>query len=75
MTEFGRVFLSEVQECWSLIYSSNLSKSAHNFIDTRSTTIRDYSGINYLLQALVCLAKIGILSIISGSKNSKLNNF
>ena len=30
--EFGRVFcLSEARECWLLIYSSNLSKSAYNF--------------------------------------------
>ena len=45
------------------------------FIHTRITTIRDYSGINYLLEVLVFLAKIGILSIISGSENSKLNIF
>ena len=30
--EFGRVLcLSEVRECWLLIYSSNLSQSAYNF--------------------------------------------
>ena len=31
--------------------------------------------INYLFQALVFLEKIGILSIVSESKNSKLNIF
>ena len=45
------------------------------FIHTRSTTSADYSGINYLFQALVFLAKIEILSIASGSKISKLNIF
>ena len=45
------------------------------FIQARSTTIADYPGVNYLLQTLVCLAKIGIISIISGSQNSKLNIF
>ena len=31
VTEFERVFcLFEVQECWSLIYSSNLSKSTYS---------------------------------------------
>ena len=45
------------------------------FIPTRSTTIADYSGINYLLQALVFLVKIGIISIASGSKKSKFNIF
>ena len=45
------------------------------FIQGRSTTIAVYPGINYLLQALVFVAKIGIISIISGSKNSKLNIF
>ena len=30
--QIGRLFcLSEVRECWLLIYSSNLSKSAYNF--------------------------------------------
>ena len=38
----------------------------------RRATIADYTVINYLLQALVFLAKIGIHGIISGSKNSKL---
>ena len=42
------------------------------FIHIRSPTIADYTVINYLLQALVFLAKIGIHGIISGSKNSKL---
>ena len=42
------------------------------FIHIRSATIADYTVINYLLQALVFLAKIGIHGIISGSKNSKL---
>ena len=45
------------------------------FIPTRSTTIADYSGINYLLQVLVFLVKIGILSTVSGSKKSKFNIF
>ena len=45
------------------------------FIPTRSTTIADYSGINYLLQVLVFLVKIGIISIVSGSKKSKFNIF
>ena len=45
------------------------------FIPTRSTTIADYSSINYLLQVSVFLAKIGILSIVSGSKKSKFNIF
>ena len=76
MTEFQCVFsLSEMQECWLLIYSSNLSKSLTIFIQACSTTIADYPGINYLLQTLVFLAKIGIISIISGFKNSKLNIF
>ena len=39
------------------------------FVTTRSTIIADYSGINYLIQALVFLAKIGILSIVSRSKS------
>ena len=42
------------------------------FIHIRSATITHYTVINYLLQALVFLAKIGIHGIISGSKNSKL---
>ena len=42
-------------------------------MQARSTSIADYAGINYLLQTLVSLAKIEIISIISGSKNSKLN--
>ena len=45
------------------------------FIQARSTTIGDYPSINYLLQTLIFLAKIGIISIISGSKISKLNIF
>ena len=53
--------LSEVRECWLLIYSSNLSKPAYFFIQARTTTIADYPGINYLLQTLVCLAKLGLL--------------
>ena len=68
--------LSEVQKCWLLIYSSNFSQSQLTiFLHTHSATIRDHSSINYLLQVLVFWAKIGILSIISGSKNSKLNTF
>ena len=67
--------LSEVQEYWLLIYSSNLSNQLIIFIHARSTTIADYSSINCLLQALVFLTKIGILSIVSGYKNSKLNIF
>ena len=67
--------LSEVRKYWLLIYSSNLSKSAYNFYIYTSTTITDYSSINCLLQALVFLAKIGILSIVSGSKNSNFNIF
>ena len=31
VTELGRVCLSEVRECWLLLYSSNSSKSAYNF--------------------------------------------
>ena len=42
------------------------------FIHIRSSTIADYIVINYLLRALVFLAKIGVHGIISGSKNSKL---
>ena len=42
------------------------------FIHIRSATIADYTVINYLLQALVFLAKIGFHGIISGSKNSNL---
>ena len=64
--------LSEERECWLLIYSSNLSKPAYFFIQARTTTTADYPGINHLLQTLVFLGKIGIISIISGSKNSKL---
>ena len=45
------------------------------FVPTCSTTIADYSGINYLLQVLVFLVKIGILSTVSGSKKSKFNIF
>ena len=45
------------------------------FIPTSSTTIAGYSGINYLLQVLVFLVKIGIISIVSGSKKSKFNIF
>ena len=68
-------YLSEVQKCCLLIHNSNFSKSAYNFIPTCSTTIADYSGINYLLQVLVFLVKIGIISIVSGSKKSKFNIF
>ena len=64
-----------MRECWLSIYGSNLLKPAYFFIQARTTTIVDYPGINYLLQTLVFLAKIGIISIISGSKNSKLNIF
>ena len=67
--------LSKVQEYWLLIYSRNLSNQLIIFIHARSTTIADYSSINCLLQTLVFLAKIGILSIVSGSKNSKLDIF
>ena len=67
--------LSEVREYWLLIYSSNLSKSAYNFIHARSTTIADCFSINCLLQTIVFWAKSGILSIVSGSKNSKLDIF
>ena len=67
--------LSEVRECWLSIYSSNLLKPAYFFIQARTATIGDCPGINYLLQTLVFLAKIGIISIVSGSKNSKLNIF
>ena len=42
---------------------------------TLSTTIADYSGINYLVQVLVFLVKIGIISVVSGSKKSKFNIF
>ena len=45
------------------------------FIPTRTTTNADYSGINYLLQVLVFLVKIGILSTVSGSKKSKFKFF
>ena len=45
------------------------------FIPRRSTTIADYSDINYLLQVLVLLAKIGFFSIASESKMSKFNIF
>ena len=45
------------------------------FIPTHSTTIADYSSINYLLQVLVFLVKIGILSTVSGSKKSKFKFF
>ena len=67
--------LSEVREYWLLIYSSNLSKSAYNFKHARGATIADCSSINCLLQTLVFLAKSGILSIVSRSKNSKLDIF
>ena len=67
--------LSEVREYWLLIYSNNLSKSAYNFKNARSTTIADCSSINCLLQTLVFLAKSEILSIVSRSKNSKLDIF
>lgn len=45
------------------------------FIAARSTTIEDYSAMNYLLQTLVFWRKIGILSIAPESKTSKLNIF
>ena len=54
-----------------VIRQNQLKISMH----ARSTTIADYSGINYLPQALVFLAKNGIISITSMSKNSKLNTF
>ena len=56
-----------------MIYSSNWSKSAYNFYTSKYATIADYPGINYLLQTIVFFAKIGIISIMSGFKNSKLN--
>ena len=40
----------------------------NTFIHVRRTRIADYSGINYLPQALAFLTKIKILSIVSGSK-------
>ena len=53
----------------------NLSKSTYNLIHKRRTIIAGYFGINYLLQTLVFLANIGIVSIASGSKGSKLDIF
>ena len=76
VTEFRRVFV--YLQCKSVGYWYIVvicQSQVKIFIHARSTTIRDYSGINYLLQALVFLAKIGILSIISGPENSKLNIF
>ena len=77
VTVFGRVLI--YPKCKSVGYwyivvicQIQLRTSIHK---RSTTTIRDSSGINYLLQALVFLAKIGIPSIISGSKNSKLNTF
>ena len=74
MTVFGRVFVylkCKSVGCIVVICQSQLTI----FIYTRSTTIRNCSRTNCLLQALIFLAKIEVLSIISGSKNSKLNIF
>ena len=75
-TEFGRVFV--YLKCESIGYWYILVICQNQliiFIHARSATIADYSSINYLLQTLVFLAKIGILSILSGSKNSELDIF
>ena len=76
VTEFRHVFVylkCQSVDYWYLlvICQSQLTIIIH----TRSTTIRDYSSINYLLQSLVFLVKIRILNIISRSENSKLNSF
>ena len=54
-------------KCENVVYQPTI------FVSTPNTTIADYSGINYLLQVLAFLAKIGILSIVSESKKSKFN--
>ena len=68
-------YLSLVREYCLLIHSSNLWNSAYNFMLARSTTIGYYFRINYLFKALEFLPKIGILSIISEFKSSKVNIF
>ena len=76
VTEFGRVFV--YLKCKSVGYWYIVVICQNQliiFIHARSATIADYSSMNCLLQKLVFLAKIEILSIVSGSKNSKLDIF
>ena len=76
VTEFGRVFV--YLKCESIGYWYIVVICQNQliiFIHARSTTIADYSSINCLLQTLVFLAKIEILSIVSGSKNSNFLDY
>ena len=76
VTDFRRVFVYLKCECIGYEYIVVICQNQLIiFIYARSTTIADYSSINCLLQKLVFLAKIGILSIVSGSKNSNLDIF
>ena len=76
ITEFGRVFVYLKCKCIGYGYIVVICQNQLIiFIHAHSTTIADYSSIYCLLQTLVFLAKIGILSIVSGSKNSNLDIF
>ena len=76
LTEFGRVFVylkCEVIGYWYIV--AICQNQFIIFIHARSTTVAVYSSKNYLLKTSEKKKKIGILSIVSGSKNSKLDIF